>query len=74
MFILTELLSKKNFNNYIEDNELLLSKTKLAKKFGISRSTLLRWMRKKGFGRLIEEKPKHLKGYTRKGKIKDENV
>jgi len=55
MIKIPELLSKKNFNKFVEDNQLVLPKSKIAKHFCITRPTLLKWMKKKGYGHLVGE-------------------
>lgn len=59
---LNRILSKKNFQKFIEEGKLILSKPKLAEHFEVSVRTLYRWMHRKGFTYLLRghehEKPK----------------
>jgi len=53
MIKIPKLLSKKNFNKFIEDDQLVLPKSKICEYFRVSRPTLLKWMKKKGYGHLV---------------------
>lgn len=56
MVNLSKKITKKKFKKLIEDGELIAPKTQIAEHFGISKSTLYRWMRKNGFEDLIDVK------------------
>ena len=48
-----KMLSKKNFEKFIEEDTLLMSKSKIAQYFGVSQPTLRKWMRNNGYERFI---------------------
>ena len=50
---LDKRITKRKFNNLIDNGELTVSKGKIAKHFGMSMPTLHKWMRKNGYEDLI---------------------
>lgn len=50
---LERILCKRNFIKFIEDDQLILPKVRIAEYFGISTPTLYRWMRKNGYNSFI---------------------
>ena len=46
-------ITRRKFNNLIEDGVLVVPKTQIARHFGMSKKTLLKWMRKNGYEDLI---------------------
>jgi len=54
-------ISKTRFKKYIDGNVLITSKASLSKIFGVSKPTLIQWMKDNGFEYLIKDEPEHFK-------------
>ena len=54
-------IDKKHFDKYVHNNLLIISKSAVAKIFGVSRTTLIKWMKKNDYTHLINKQPEHLR-------------